>query len=367
MPFDDRDFPAGACSAPYSYGDGSRWVAAWLFAVAFMIYVMIVLGGATRLTGSGLSIMEWAPLSGALPPLSHAEWEHLFDLYKQIPQYSLLHTGMDLAGFKQIFWLEWTHRLWGRLIGVVFLVPLIWFVVRGMIPRRLVPRLVLLFVLGGLQGAVGWFMVASGFFPDSTAVSPYRLVIHLVLALALYVAILWTALSLWKRPPQRGEAVAGTASRCATVLVLALVSLTIVAGGFTAGLHAGLTYNTFPLMDGSLVPAGYASHAPLWSNFFEDVPTVQFDHRLLATLTALAALAAVAVGLGSGARGAARAAFLALGVVVLAQYALGVATLLNVVPVGLAVAHQGTAVLLLTAAVVARHATRRVPIMKAVA
>jgi cytochrome c oxidase assembly protein subunit 15 len=361
MPFDDFDFPTGARRVPCSYRRNSRWVASWLFVVAGFTFVMIVLGGATRLTGSGLSIMEWAPLSGALPPLSHAEWERLFGLYKQIPQYSLLHTDMDLAGFQRIFWLEWTHRLWGRLIGIVFLVPLIAFVVRGMIPRRLIPRLALLFVLGGLQGAVGWFMVASGFFPDSTAVSPYRLVVHLVLALALYAAMIWIALSLWRRTVPRGDPPTRPLARRMAAAVVGCVVLTIVAGGFTAGLHAGLTYNTFPLMDGSLVPAGYAPLEPPWRSFFEDVATVQFDHRLLATLTAALTLAAVAIGLASGVRGTVRRAFLALGAVVLVQYMLGVATLLNVVPVGLAVAHQATAVLLLTAALVACHATRRAP------
>ncbi len=162
MPFDDRTFPSAEAAL---FRRNRRRVAVWLFVVAFMIWGMVLLGGATRLTGSGLSIMEWAPLSGALPPLSQAEWARLFGEYQKIPQYSLLHPGMDLDGFKQIFWLEWTHRAWGRLIGVVFLLPLIWFAVTGAIERRLVPRLLLLFALGGLQGAAGWFMVSSGFFP----------------------------------------------------------------------------------------------------------------------------------------------------------------------------------------------------------
>ncbi len=355
MPFDDRDLPgragdhAGLRVAP---SRSDRLVALWLFGVCAMLLVMIVLGGATRLTGSGLSIMEWAPLSGALPPMSEAEWQRLYGLYQQIPQYKLLNQGFGIDGFRHIFWLEWTHRLWGRLIGLFFIVPLVGFAVTGRIPRRLVPRLVLLFALGGLQGAVGWFMVASGFFPDSTAVSPYRLVIHLALALALYVAVFWTALELWQ--PRR--AAPDRLLRRLAHAVAGMVALTIIAGGFVAGLHAGLDYNTFPLMDGRLVPDGYASLRPFLRNLTENIAAVQFDHRLLATLTALLALTTAAIGL---ARGAARAPMLLLGGAVATQYALGVATLLAVVPVALAAAHQGVAVLVLTAAVLCVFTLRR--------
>jgi cytochrome c oxidase assembly protein subunit 15 len=360
MPFDERDFPAGDRRAPAADRGDPRWVAGWLFIVAAMIFVMVVLGGVTRLTGSGLSIMEWAPLSGTLPPLSTAEWERLFDLYKQIPQYALLHAGFGLAEFKGIFWLEWTHRLWGRLLGFVFFVPLVVFIARKMIPRPLIPRLALFFVLGGLQGAAGWFMVASGFFPDSTAVSPYRLVIHLGLALALYAAVLWTGLSLW--PYGHAARIDGSAARTvrrATGLVLALVTVTVVAGGFVAGLHAGLDYNTFPLMEGSLVPPGYARLDPFWRNLTENIAAVQFDHRLLATLTALSAVGVAVIGLRARARGILRAGLVALLAAVILQYSLGVATLLNAVPVGLAAAHQATAVVLLTAALLAYHSARR--------
>jgi cytochrome c oxidase assembly protein subunit 15 len=348
MPFD----PAAASATDAMTARNRRLVSLWLFVCAFMILVMVALGGATRLTGSGLSIMEWAPLAGTLPPLSHAEWERLFRLYQEIPQYKLLNQGFGLAGFQQIFWLEWSHRLWGRLIGLVFLVPLVALALRGAIPRRLVPRLALLFVLGGLQGAVGWFMVASGFFPDSTAVAPARLVVHLSLALILYAAILWIGLSV-RFPVRRGGP--AVARRLASG-VLILVSLTIVAGGFTAGLHAGLDYNTFPLMDGRLVPDGYAMLEPFWRNLFQNIAAVQFNHRLLATATAIVALAAAAAA-WRGARGPA----LALALVVGLQYALGVATLLLVVPVSLAVAHQTNAVLLLTASLVLRHRLRRAP------
>src|SRR3984885_13868018 len=226
MPFDVRDFP-GAPPEDRAAGRGNRRrVAAWLFVVAFMILVMIVLGGVTRLTGSGLSIMEWAPFAGTLPPMNDADWQRLYQLYQQVPQYALVNQGFGLAGFKQIFWLEWTHRLWGRLIGFAFLVPLIWFWATGRIERRLRARLLLLFVLGGLQGAVGWFMVASGFQPDTTAVSPYRLVIHLALALALYVALVWVGLTVLRPRPQ---ATAGTAVlRRLVMATVVIVALTVV-------------------------------------------------------------------------------------------------------------------------------------------
>ncbi len=337
----------------------ARAVAVWLFGMCAMLLVMVSLGGATRLTGSGLSIMEWKPIMGALPPWSDAEWQRLYRLYQQIPQYTLVNQGFGLAGFKHIFWLEWTHRLWGRLIGLAFLGPLVWFALRGAIGRRLAWRLGLLFLLGGLQGAIGWFMVASGFAADSTAVSPYRLVVHLVMALSLYAAIFWTALTLWQdgaAPVPAGPRVHGLLALIAGTCCA--VALTILAGGFVAGLHAGLTYNSFPLMDGSLVPAGIAQLQPFVRNMTENVATVQFDHRLLATVTALLASATLIVGLRGGVVGRLRTALLTLGLAVLGQYALGVATLLWVVPVALGTMHQAMAVLVLTAALAALHAGR---------
>ena len=332
MPFDDRSFPS--LEAALDRRRRHR-VAAWLFVVSFMIWGMVVLGGATRLTGSGLSIMEWKPLSGALPPLSHAAWQHVFGLYKQIPQYALLHPGMDLAGFRGIFWLEWTHRAWGRLMNVVFLLPLVWFAVTGAIRQVMILRLVSLYALGALQGAVGWFMVSSGFEPASTAVSPYRLVLHLCLALALFAGMLWTAFDLLAPVPPsvpRGRHLRLLARGAATC-----VGLAILAGGFTAGTHAGLVYDSFPLMDGRLVPAGYADLHPFLRNLTENVAAVQFDHRLLATLAALLALATVVTGLLPATRARlpepARVALACLGALVLTQYGLGVATLLTHVEV----------------------------------
>ena len=355
MPFDDRTFPSA--EAAISRRNRKR-VAIWLFTVAFMIWGMVILGGATRLTGSGLSIMEWAPIMGAVPPLTTHEWNRVFALYQAIPQYKLLHPGMSLADFKGIFWLEWTHRAWGRLIGVVFLVPLIAFAVRGAISRRMLPRLTLIFVIGGLQGAVGWFMVSSGFTPDSTAVSAYRLVIHLVLALALFAAVFWTALSTLEPVPT--SIPSGHRLRVLAGISAGLVSLTIIAGGFVAGLHAGLTYNSFPLMDGKLFPDGYADLDPFLINFFENVTAVQFNHRLLATLTALTVLTTVTLGyrMRHNLPLFASRALIAVGAAVLLQYVLGVATLLSVVAIPLAVLHQAVAVVLLASTLTLAHALR---------
>ncbi len=332
-------------------------VSTWLFAICGMLLVMIVLGGATRLTGSGLSIMEWAPVSGVLPPLSEREWERLFALYQRIPQYALVNDGFGLAGFKHIFWLEWTHRLWGRLIGVMFLVPLLVLGSIGAIRPGLWLRLVGLLALGGLQGAVGWIMVASGFEADTTSVSAYRLVAHLALALVLFVAILWTALGVLR--PGAARSAGSRGFRSLTVLCAGLVPLTVVAGGFVAGLHAGLVYNEFPLMGGGVVPPDYASLQPFLRNLTENVAAVQFDHRALATLTALAVLVTAAVGLRAALPPAARRAVMVLAGLVVAQYALGVATLLGAVPVPLATAHQAVAVMLLAALTVTIHLDRR--------
>lgn len=330
-----------------------RAVASWLFGICLMLLVMISLGGATRLTGSGLSIMEWAPIMGVLPPLSDAEWHRLYALYQHIPQYQLVNDGFGIDGFKSIFWLEWTHRLWGRLTGLVFVVPLIWFAVRGQISARLGARLFLLFLLGGLQGAVGWFMVASGFAAGSTAVSAYRLVMHLGLALTLYAAILWTALDLWR--PQRVEGAASVGRLLA--IVTAAIAVTILAGGFVAGLRAGMIDNTFPLMGGRLIPEDYAALQPFVRNWTENLAAVQFDHRLLATLTATLVIGTVIYGWRRSSA-AGRRALLALGGLVGLQYALGVTTLLWVVPVGLATLHQAVAILLLSAALTALYLHR---------
>jgi cytochrome c oxidase assembly protein subunit 15 len=316
-----------------------RAIGLWLLVCCAMVFVMVVLGGVTRLTQSGLSIMEWAPLRGALPPITEAEWQRIFALYQQIPEYQQVNHGMTLAEFQGIFWWEWLHRLWGRLIGVVFLLPFLWFLLRGQIRRGLAPKLALLFALGAAQGALGWFMVASGF-ADRVDVSQYRLVAHLALALAIYVAMLWTALGLlgararWPVPRRLFRHL---------LAALALLCLTIVMGGFTAGLHGGLVYNTFPLMGGEFAPSDLWGMSPGWINLFANPPAAQFIHRWLAIATLATVLAVGWRDRAGGSLPVRLACAMAL-----LQVGLGIATLLLVVPVPLAVLHQAGAVTLLT-------------------
>ena len=334
-------------------------ISLWLYALCAMLLVMIALGGATRLTGSGLSIMEWRPVTGMIPPLSHAQWEHEFALYREIPQYRILHDGFGLAGFQRIFWLEWIHRFCGRLIGLVLLVPLVLFAVRGFIGTRLILRLALFFVLGGLQGAIGWFMVASGFDPESVAVAPVRLVLHLCCAFALYAAILWTALDVRNPVPSlRGPGRGAAWTRRLAVLSCLLIAVTVVAGGFTAGTHAGFVYNRFPEMEEYPWPAHYDALSPFWRNWTQNLAAVQFDHRLLATLTALAVGLTLVVGLRSRLGKPAHDALMLLGWAVLLQYALGVTTLLLVVPVWAGTLHQTCAAVLLSVMLIVLHRLR---------
>jgi cytochrome c oxidase assembly protein subunit 15 len=356
MPFDVRELPGRTLDELRVISRDRRLVAGWLFMICGMILVMIMLGGITRLSGSGLSIMEWAPLSGVLPPLSHAQWERLFALYRTIPQYQLLHEGFGLAGFQRIFWMEWVHRLWGRLIGITFFVPLVWFWWTGRLRPALRTGLAVIFLLGGLQGAVGWFMVASGFLPDTMSVAPYRLAVHLGLALVLYVAILWCALGL-VRPLPTASLAAGTWRRLWQAFCLLLI-LTIIAGSFVAGTHAGFEYNTFPLMEGRLVPANYSRLQPWLANLVANPAAVQFDHRLLATMVVLVSISLIATGFFLQLPRFTRIALAATGVLVGVQYLLGITTLLEVVPLPLAVAHQANAVLVLTSAIVVLHGVR---------
>jgi heme a synthase len=331
-------------------------VAVWLFSCCGLIFLMVVIGGITRLTLSGLAITEWKLVVGIVPPLSTADWAAEFAKYQQIPEYRLIHYGMTLDEFKTIYWWEYAHRLLGRLIGVVFAGPFVWFLVRGRLPRRLVPPLCGILLLGFAQGGLGWYMVESGL-AERAEVSQYRLVAHLALALAIYAAILWTALGI-----VRGSAHVdpGSGWRRAAEIVLFLVALAILAGGFVSGTRAGLTYNTFPLMDGKLVPEGYAQLHPFISNWFENVAAVQFDHRVLAVMTASAVFLAWVTGWRAVLTRQARAALHVLFAVSVLQVVLGVTTLVFAVPVPLAAAHQAGAVLLLTAAIVFRHTLRRV-------
>jgi cytochrome c oxidase assembly protein subunit 15 len=332
----------------------ARSVAVWLLCCCGMIFMMVVIGGITRLTLSGLSITEWQPVAGIVPPLSAAAWAAEFEKYRHIPQYKLLNAGMSLDEFKTIYLWEYVHRVWGRLIGFVYLLPFLYFLARRQILRRLVAPLAGIFTLGALQGALGWYMVESGL-ADRVEVSQYRLVAHLALALAIYALTLWIALGLLAERPR--EAVVAGWQRGAEA-VIGLVALTAAAGGFVAGLNAGLVYNTFPLMDGSFVPAGYAQLQPFVRNWFENISAVQFDHRLLAMTTAGAVVLLWLAGWRAALPRQARLALHALLAAAALQVALGVSTLLLVVPIPLAAAHQAGAVLLLTAAIVFRHALR---------
>ena len=341
----------------------TRPVAVWLLVCCAMIFAMVVIGGITRLTWSGLSITEWRPVMGAIPPLSAADWQAEFAKYQQTSQYKLLNAGMSLAAFKTIFLWEYVHRLWGRLIGFVYLLPFLYFLARGRIPRQLAWPLAGIFGLGFAQGALGWWMVKSGL-ADRIEVSQYRLTAHLALALVIYAATLWTALGLITPTPTlphpRGREMIDRAFRWrrASEAVLVLMTLTIIAGGFVAGLNAGLIYNTFPLMDGQFVPAGYAQLSPFFRNWFENIPAVQFDHRVLAETTVASVIVLWLAARRAALARAARFALHVLLAIALLQLSLGISTLLLVVPVPLAAAHQAGAVLLLTAAIVFRHKLR---------
>ncbi|NQW12319.1 MAG: COX15/CtaA family protein [Alphaproteobacteria bacterium] len=361
-------------------------VAAWLFASAFMVAAMIVIGGITRLTESGLSMVEWRPLIGWIPPLGDAEWDRVFALYQKSPEFQRVNSWMDLPAFKTIFFWEYAHRVWGRLIGVVFALPFAVFVLTGRIERALVPRLVVLFALGAAQGAIGWWMVTSGL-ADEPRVSPYRLAVHLSMAFLILGLLLWTALGLVSRDrassssshsrtrSEPGSSLnarldpgssAGDAEREKTAKslhvgashVLAAIALTIVAGVFVAGTDAGYAYNSFPLMDGGFVPPGYWAPELGWRTVFEHVPAVQFHHRWIAVATAVLTLGFV-LWARPNAPGAARPPLALLGVMVLAQVGLGIWTLLAVVPVWLGALHQGGAVALFSLAVWTLFGLRR--------
>ena len=327
---------------PIRHVANERRMAAWLFLCAAMVFVMVVLGGTTRLSNAGLSIVEWQPLIGALPPMSEAEWEKTFAKYRSFPEYQKRNAGMTLAEFKPIFWLEYFHRLWGRIIGVVFIVPFLYFWFRGGIRKGLVPKLLGIFLLGGLQGWLGWYMVESGLV-DRPDVSPYRLAAHLGLALLIFALLFRLGLRLFHPPEVSGSA---KLFRGSVRGMLALVFLTAIAGAFVAGTDAGFAYNTFPRMGEGFVPKDYWALEPAWRNFFENIPSVQFNHRLLGITTFLGIgtlwLASWKTTLSER---ACSVLSLLFGVAIL-QASLGIATLLLVVPLPLGVAHQAGAVLL---------------------
>jgi cytochrome c oxidase assembly protein subunit 15 len=342
-----------------SHNRAVRW---WLVAIAVLIAAMVLVGGATRLTESGLSIVEWKPVTGILPPLNQEQWTQAFDAYKTIPQYRELNAGMTLGEFKTIFWWEWSHRLLGRVIGVAFLLPFLWFLWCGVLNADLRRRLWLIFGLGALQGAVGWWMVASGL-SQRIEVSQYRLATHLGLAMLIFAAIVWTLLRLTDRQPT----VAPSRLKITSVVLLALTLVQLYLGALLAGLRAGRVYNTWPDIDGAFIPtaARLFFEQPWWRNLFDNTLTVQFEHRMTAyALFVLAILHAIDTTRSRAGAAAVNGALWLVAAVTL-QAALGILTLLYQVPVGLALAHQAVAMSVLTLAVgQAERLTARQPFSK---
>ena len=335
----------------------NRQLATWLLVCCGLVFAMVVLGGITRLTGSGLSMVDWQPIMGWLPPLSDAEWQRTFEMYQQSPEFHKINSHMDVSAFKGIFWLEFLHRLLGRTIGLVFAIPFIYFLVRGYIATREWPKYLLMFVLGGLQGVLGWYMVKSGLV-DNPHVSQYRLTAHLLAAFLIYAYMFWVAMSLLFPEPGNDR----HPLYRKTVLLMCLISITIISGGFVAGLKAGLIYNTFPMMGSYWLPPGLSALDPFWRNLTENMTTVQFDHRLLAIATFVLIimywLRARKADMPQRARPAANAL---LHTAVL-QVALGISTLLLSVPVVLAAAHQAVAMVLFTVGLFLVHSLRKIPI-----
>lgn len=328
----------------------------WLLVCCVLVFAMVVLGGVTRLTGSGLSMVNWKPVSGVLPPLSQAAWDREFEHYRGSPEYAYVNKGMSLDDFKGIFWFEYAHRLLGRLIGAVFLIPFLYFLFRRRLRSSLAPQLVTMFVLGGLQGLLGWYMVKSGLV-DDPHVSQYRLAAHLGLAMLIYGFMLWTALGLLQRGDSLGPRSLNGLARLTMILAVA-VFVTMMSGAFVAGLKAGFSYNTFPLMAGKWVPDGMWSVTPAWLNLFENVTTVQFNHRVLAIGTFFAIITLWLVARRMNLSRSQRLWLHATAIAAVIQVALGISTLVMRVPVPLAALHQAGAVVLLTVLLCLAYDTR---------
>jgi cytochrome c oxidase assembly protein subunit 15 len=324
-----------------------------------VIFAMILLGGVTRLTNSGLSIVEWKPLMGAIPPLTEHDWQEVFHKYQQFPEYQKINHGMSVHEFKTIFMYEYLHRLLGRLIGVLFALPMIYFAVRGRLRPGLTPQLLILFFMGGLQGLLGWYMVKSGLV-DNPRVSQYRLTSHLGVAVAIYAYMVWLAFDLLLARETPAGNKHKPYARWSLVLV-ALVFLMILSGGLVAGTDAGFAYSTWPLMGDSFIPRGLYATSPAWLAMFEDITTIQFNHRMFAyVLFAVLNVSALLV-YRSTTQGYGRLGAILLVLALCLQVILGISTLLLHVPVALGTAHQGGAVLLLTAALFLSHVQLRQP------
>jgi cytochrome c oxidase assembly protein subunit 15 len=344
--------PDGSSLAEPDRFSDVRAATIWLTLWATLVFAIVLVGGATRLTESGLSITEWKPVTGVVPPHTPAQWAAEFEKYQRIPQYQMLNAGMSIEAFKAIYLWEFWHRIVARLAGLAFAIPFAWFAVRRRLPAFALPRLAVLLVLLGAQGAMGWWMVSSGL-SARTEVSQYRLAAHLTLAFVLLGVTVWTIADLrdGRRRARATQGVRGHAIPC----LVALVGLTSASGALVAGLRAGRVFNTFPLMAGRVVPPGYGQLSPWWRNLFENPAAVQFDHRVLALATFAAVVAAWAAFRRSAPPPLARRLDLALAAALL-QLSLGIATLLLAVPIALGVAHQGGAALLLVATILAWHA-----------
>ena len=340
-----------------SINTNNKHIAIWLLVCCATIFAMIILGGVTRLTGSGLSMVQWEPIMGVLPPLNQAEWEETFLLYQQFPEYQLKNFAMSLGEFKSIFWFEYGHRLLGRSIGLIFFLPFVFFLVKGKINRALTPKLITMFVLGGLQGLMGWYMVKSGLVNDPH-VSQYRLTAHLALAIFIYAYMFWVALDLLYPNVDASAKSANRKLGHLSLIITTMIFITALSGGFVAGTRAGFAFNTFPLMDGRLIPVGLFDYSPLWRNFFENIVTVQFDHRVMATLLFIMIPAFWLLSRTSELESHIRTGLHLLLAALALQLMLGITTLLLVVPVILAAAHQAGAVILLTASIFVSHQLR---------
>ena len=355
----DKVIPLPPVGTHTARADSARaQVAAWLLLCCALVFAMVVVGGATRLTRSGLSIVEWEPLVGAIPPLSQTDWEQLFQEYQRTPEYLKVNRGMSLQEFKGIFWWEYVHRLLGRLIGLAFLLPLIWFIVRRKVDAALTPRLLGIFLLGGVQGFVGWWMVSSGLV-DDPRVSHVRLSIHLGLAFLIFGAMFWTALDLLSNEVRErlDRSLAPVASFASILSVVIFVM--VLSGGLVAGTRAGYAYNTFPLMNGHVFPPEYFLLSPWWDNFLHNMATVQFNHRLIAWALLFLIPVLWWRAWRAGVRGQLGLPLDLLMLMLLVQVGLGIATLLQRVPVVLGTAHQAGALVLFALALWSAHVLRR--------
>ncbi|MEM8743216.1 MAG: COX15/CtaA family protein [Pseudomonadota bacterium] len=331
-------------------------VRVWLYGLCALIFAMILVGGATRLTDSGLSITEWQPILGIVPPMSDAAWQIAFDKYRQIPEYQIINKGMSLSEFKFIYWWEWGHRFLGRMIGFAFLIPFLYFWAKGYLTRAMIPKLLIMFVLGGLQGALGWYMVMSGLV-ERTDVSQYRLAAHLCFAVLIFGFIFWVAMRMGQDKPYTSPVSSGL--RISAIGLTIAVFVQIALGAFVAGMDAGQGYNTWPLMDGAVIPEGLGAMSPWYLNLFENAMTVQFNHRVTAYIVLIWALVHSGVAIARSEPGAIAVSAGLLVVATLAQVIIGIATLVAHVPLSLALLHQGVAVVLF--AVLLWHLNRLVP------